>query len=344
MATYNLSPIGNEFEQFFGAAGANFPPNLPLNGGFLNTFQAGTSTPIATFANNLGSIQNSTTMQLGPDGRFAGAIWLLSGQAYKFQLTDSTGFQIWIVDNVSGINDSSQITNAEWIASGAVPTYSSATTFTTPGNTTGTFQPGRRVKATVTAGTVYGTVFTSTFGVSTTIVLTMDTGQALDNGLNQALVGLLGESNPSVPQILPYNTVFFRAHRSSNQTTGTTAIFDVIDSQTGGTNYSNSTGIFTAPFTGWYHFDCALAVSNTGGAGIIAGSSITANSVRVAGYTVTIAAGVVGGWGISTTCPLTAGQTVLCGNDSGFTASYILVSGASLGDTSFCGYLVARTA
>jgi hypothetical protein len=281
MATYNLSPIGNEFQQFFGAAGANFPPNLPLNGGFLNTFQAGTSTPIATFANNLGSIQNSTTMQLGPDGRFAGAIWLLSGQAYKFQLTDSTGFQIWIVDNVSGINDSSQIVSAEWIASGAVPTYSSATTFTTPGNTTTTFQPGRRVKATVTAGTVYGTVFTSTFGVSTTVVLIMDTGQVLDNGLNLVQVGLLGESNPSIPQILPYNTIAFHVHRNAAQTSGTTILFDTVDNQSGGTNYATGTGLFTAPVTGYYllchgiHF-----VQSTGGPTAI-GSSILVNGVTV---------------------------------------------------------------
>ena len=219
MAAFNFSPIGNT-EQFFGAVGANYPPNLPLNGGFLNTFQAGTSTPIATYTSNLGTIQNSPTMQLQPDGRFAGEIWLAAGQGYKFQLTDSTGYQIWVVDNILGINDSASSITSEWIASGFTPTFSNATTFTTAGNTTSTFQVGRRIKAVVTAGTVYGNISSSTFGVSTTVVLIMDSGMALDSGLNAVSVGLLGESNPSVPAVLKYPVTIGGTQTNDNAATG----------------------------------------------------------------------------------------------------------------------------
>jgi len=345
MATYNFSPIGNESQQFFGAAGANFPPNLPLNGGFLNTFQAGTSTPIATYANNLGSVQNAVSMQLGPDGRFAGAVWLLSGQAYKFQLTDSTGFQIWIIDNVTGINDTGVGVTSEWIASNAVPTYSSATTFTTPGNTTTTFQVGRRVKATVTAGIVYGSVLTSTFGVSTTVVLTMDTGMALDSGLNAVQVALLGESNPSVPSVLPYamtlsgadtisnqattysgllrigtnaNQPAFHARRSSNQTTGgPIIIFDTINKQNG-TGYSNSTGVFTAPVTGWYQINAMVSITNNSGGTLNVGFNLVISSGQTFGpFVPQVTTTNVAAMTASTCVFLTAADTISVNNNSG---------------------------
>jgi hypothetical protein len=353
MATYNLSPIGNEW-QFFGAAGANFPPNLPLNGGFLNTFQAGTNTPIATFANNLGSVQNSTTMQLGPDGRFAGAIWLLGGQAYKFQLTDSTGFQIWIIDNIVGVNDTGTGITSEWIASGTTPTYSSATVFTTPGNTTGTFLPGgnagRRVKATVTAGQVYGSVVSAVFGVSTTVTLSMDTGMILDNGLNAVSVGLLSTNNPSVPSVIPYsvpitqtnNAVGFHAHRAAQQTSGTTVIFDTVDTQSGGTNYSISTGLFTAPYTGWYHFDVSIDSTNSAGGAVTNFFTLSQSGTVVAsGAGGQIPAGIEIEGGFGTTVLMTAAQTISVLSNAALSAT-LTVNGTVR--TSFSGFLLQRTA
>ena len=367
MANWNLSPIGNEW-QFFGAAGANYPPNLPLNGGFLNTFQGGTNTPIATYANNLGSIQNSPTMQLGPDGRFTGAIWLAAGQGYKFQLTDSTGFQIWMVDNIVGINDAGSGVTSEWIASGVTPTYSSANVFTTSGNTTNIFLPGGnaglRVKATVTAGQVYGSVISAVFGAATTVTLAMDAGMALDNGLNAVSVGLLSTNDPSVPASIPYamtwgglsnftnanpstfnanpivtNPVAFHTHRSINQTSGTTIIFDTVDNQIGGTNYSNSTGVFTAPYNGWYLLTSSIFYQlNSGNQGQVA--YLVVNGVNVAGVN-GIAQASVATWilDVSSVIFMSSGQT------ASITPTSLSASNFVVGDTrsSFSGFMLART-
>lgn len=356
MAAFNLAPGAfGAGAQFFGAVGANFPPNLPLNGGIVNTFAAGTSTPLATYTSNLGNIANPTSIVLGADGRLPGEIWFPSGVAYKFQLTDSTGFQIQTWDNLVGVNDSSTLTTSEWIASGFVPTYSSATTFTTAGNSTTTFQVGRRVKATVTAGFVYGNVLTSTFAISTTVVLTMDTGMALDNGLNQIQVSLLGESNPSVPSIVNYpftfggnpdnliktNAVAFHAHNSGNQTSGTTIIFDTIDKQTGGSNYSGGTGIFTAPVTGWYAFSASPFIDNTGGGATNWVVLINANATDVGHLQLQIPATTTISFPISVVTFLSSGQTAFI-QATTFTASVFLTNAVS--GSQFSGCLLARTA
>jgi hypothetical protein len=70
MASFNLAPgIFGAGAQFFGAVGANYPPNLPLNAGLLKTFAAGTSSPLATYSNSIGTIPNATSIVLGADGR-----------------------------------------------------------------------------------------------------------------------------------------------------------------------------------------------------------------------------------------------------------------------------------
>ena len=58
----NLSPIGNGF-QFFSSIG------LPLSGGKVYTYQAGSSTPLATYTDNTGNVANANPIILGSDGR-----------------------------------------------------------------------------------------------------------------------------------------------------------------------------------------------------------------------------------------------------------------------------------
>ena len=67
----NLSPIGNGF-QFFSTTG------IPLAGGFLYTYSAGTSTPAATYTTLTGNIANTNPIVLGTDGRPPQEIWLTS--------------------------------------------------------------------------------------------------------------------------------------------------------------------------------------------------------------------------------------------------------------------------
>jgi hypothetical protein len=91
-----LSPIGNGF-QFLTTTG------LPLNGGFIYTYQAGSTTPLTTYSDVNGLIPNANPIVLGTDGRPTSEIWLTQGYSYKFVLTDSTNNQIQTYDNLYGI-------------------------------------------------------------------------------------------------------------------------------------------------------------------------------------------------------------------------------------------------
>jgi hypothetical protein len=92
----NLSPIGNGF-QFFTTTG------IPLNGGYIYTYAAGTTTPTTTYTTSTGTIANTNPIQLGTDGRPPNEIWLTSGTNYKFVLTDSGNNVIQTYDNLYGI-------------------------------------------------------------------------------------------------------------------------------------------------------------------------------------------------------------------------------------------------
>jgi hypothetical protein len=318
--TYNLSPIFNALTTFGGNTSAS-APNLPLQAGLLYTYAAGTTTPLAAYQTSTGTAWTNPIV-LGLDGRVSGEIWLLAGSAYKFVLQDSQGAVIRTYDNIIGVNDTtSSAVVSEWIASGATPTYSSATVFTTPGNTTSTFQVGRRVQATVTAGTVYGTITASSYGVATTVTLLMDTGQALDSGLFAVNVGFLNATHPSVPAVIPYplslsaelsNTgqPSFFAWRTGTQTSGTTVVFNTISSQQGGSNFNVGTGVFTAPNTGTYFLGSSVGFVNVGSA-TINNAQIFVNGVAISSSGGAIPASGGGGLGVnlSVVAPMTAGQT-----------------------------------
>ena len=91
-----LSPLGNGF-QFLTTTG------LPLNGGQIYTYQAGSSAPLTTYSDVNGLIPNANPIVLGSDGRPQTEIWLTQGYSYKFILTDSTNNQIQTYDNLYGI-------------------------------------------------------------------------------------------------------------------------------------------------------------------------------------------------------------------------------------------------
>jgi microcystin-dependent protein len=78
--------------QFLDAAG------VPLAGGKLYTYVAGTTTPQATYTDSTGSTPNSNPVVL--DSRGEANVWL--GEAtYKFKLTDANDVEIWTVDYIS---------------------------------------------------------------------------------------------------------------------------------------------------------------------------------------------------------------------------------------------------
>jgi len=88
-----LSPIGNGF-QFLTNTG------LPLAGGYLYTYQAGSTTGLATYTDNTGAIANTNPIVLGTDGRPPYEIWLNSSYTYKFVLADSTNVVLQTYDNI----------------------------------------------------------------------------------------------------------------------------------------------------------------------------------------------------------------------------------------------------
>ena len=112
-----LSPIGNGFN-FLTTTG------LPLAGGNLYTYQAGSSTPLTTYSDNAGSIPNTNPIILGTDGRTPSEIWLTAGYSYKFVLTDISNVQIATYDNLYGIASTTSASNV--LPSGSIIMWSGA--------------------------------------------------------------------------------------------------------------------------------------------------------------------------------------------------------------------------
>ena len=92
----NLSPVGNGIN-FLGVTGQ------PLAGGKLYTYQAGSSTPLATYQDYNGIIPNANPIILGTDGRISGEIWFSAGYNYKLVLKDASDVLIATYDNLYGI-------------------------------------------------------------------------------------------------------------------------------------------------------------------------------------------------------------------------------------------------
>ncbi len=78
--------------QFESAAG------VPLSGGKVYTYAAGTTTPQATYTDYTGATPNANPIILNSRGE--AAIWLGSA-SYKFKLTDANDVEIWTVDYIS---------------------------------------------------------------------------------------------------------------------------------------------------------------------------------------------------------------------------------------------------
>ena len=106
MPTYTYSPLAGAGWQLFNNSG------VPLAGGLLYTYAAGTTTPATTYTSSSGSTPNSNPIVLDSAGRTPAQIWLDSGSNYKFILRDSTGVLIWTNDNIPGSTAASAVSYA----------------------------------------------------------------------------------------------------------------------------------------------------------------------------------------------------------------------------------------
>jgi hypothetical protein len=165
----------------------------------VRTFAAGTSTPLAVYTDAGLTVPAANPFVLDANGE--AVVYAAAGVNYKFQLYDPTNItQQWSVDNVTiGGGSSSSTTASEWVIDSAVPTFIGTTQFSFSGDRTGTYHVNRRVRASVTAGTIYGTITAASFGGGiTTVTVTWDSGQ-LDSGLSQISYGILDSINVSYP-------------------------------------------------------------------------------------------------------------------------------------------------
>jgi hypothetical protein len=119
MASVLLSPYGNG-QQFFDNNG------VPLAGGLIYTYQAGSSTPLATYTTNGGTIANANPIVLDASGRTPQQIWLLTGFSYKFVLQNADGVLIQTLDNIYPILQNAPTTSPA-IPSGGIIIWSGST-------------------------------------------------------------------------------------------------------------------------------------------------------------------------------------------------------------------------
>lgn len=173
----------------------------PYSGAKLFYYAAGTTTKQNTYTTSVGDVANTNPIVLDSSGRTPYGVWLTEGVNYKVVLSPSTDTDppaspIFTEDVITGIN--SEDTASQWVASGSSPTYVSATQFTVAGDKTGTFLVDRRVKCTVTAGTVYGYISASAYTTLTTVTVVLDSG-SLDSGLSAVEVGILTDTNSAIP-------------------------------------------------------------------------------------------------------------------------------------------------
>lgn len=96
----SLSPLFNG-TQLFTSGG------IPLNSGLINCYQAGGTTPQDTYTTSAGMVKNANPIVLAADGRPPNEVWLVDGNTYRFDLTDSFGNLIKTYDNIVGINSNS---------------------------------------------------------------------------------------------------------------------------------------------------------------------------------------------------------------------------------------------
>lgn len=103
---------------------------IPLSGGRLYTYAAGTTTKITTYVDNLGVTPNTNPILLNTNGECS--LWLDPSVNYKLTLSPSTDTDpptnpFWTVDNISGGISSTSLNN---LITGYATTATSATTTT----------------------------------------------------------------------------------------------------------------------------------------------------------------------------------------------------------------------
>jgi len=176
-----LSPIGN---------GINFltTTGQPLAGGQLYTYQAGSSTLLATYTDVNGLIPNTNPIVLQTDGRLPSELWFTEGFNYKLVLQDANNTLIATYDNLYGILANASTTTSPFttgmilIWSGAIGTIPAGWVLCDGNNGS----PDLRNRFIVGAGDTYSVAQT---GGSANAIVVSHTHTITDNGHNHIVTG-----------------------------------------------------------------------------------------------------------------------------------------------------------
>jgi len=105
--TVNLSCFAGVGQQFFDNTG------VPLAGGLIYSYLAGTTTPVATYTTSAGTIAHTNPIVLDSAGRVpSGEIWVDPNQTYKYVVKKSDGTLLNTYDNIPSIVTAIEITSA----------------------------------------------------------------------------------------------------------------------------------------------------------------------------------------------------------------------------------------
>lgn len=176
----------------------------PIVGGKLFTYIAGSTTKQPTFTDSTGGSANTNPIILDASGRTPSGLWLTESVSYKFVLapatdTDPPTSPIWTEDGITGVNDSNAVTLSQWQTQLDVPTYIGATSFSVPGDKTGEYHVGRRLKSVNTAGVIYSSISNTSFGAGITTVTVVNDSGTLDSGISELSLGLITATSTSIP-------------------------------------------------------------------------------------------------------------------------------------------------
>jgi len=105
--TVNLSCFAGVGQQFFDNTG------VPLAGGLIYSYEAGTTTPAATYTTSAGTIAHTNPIVLDSAGRVpSGEIWVTPDQLYKYVVKTAAGTLLNTYDNIPSIVTAIEITSA----------------------------------------------------------------------------------------------------------------------------------------------------------------------------------------------------------------------------------------
>jgi len=229
----NLSPIGNG-QQFFDNTG------LPLNGGLIYTYQAGSTTPLATYTDVNGTIANSNPIVLDSSGRLPNEVWLTYGYNYKFVVKTSAGTTLGTYDNLYGIIGVANTSTGTTIPTGMISLWYGSIGSVPTGwylcdGTNGT--PDLRDRFVVGAGSTYSVAATG--GSKDAIVVSHThtaTSTVTDPGHTHTMTAVtpagLGGGSETIPRNINTNTTF----TSNSNVTGITVATTNASSGVSGTN------------------------------------------------------------------------------------------------------------